>query len=205
VRSRILVAAVALFGAVACTTNEPGTATSREVPTTGSDSPSTSASAKVSLPPRPKEIKIDSVDPCALLTKPQSSELKVDKAKAGTSKSDAYPGAKECVFSVFRQEPYYDYAILLVTSEGVDSWFTKKRNAEVKEAAVEGFGAAVFHFPGTSDKNAFECTTAVDVADGQQLQVDMHLTSRGAFTQDQICQMSEEAAAMAVTTLQTLG
>ncbi|WP_436492819.1 DUF3558 domain-containing protein [Actinokineospora sp. HUAS TT18] len=196
--------AVVLLAAAACTTNEPGTATSTDVPTSGSDSPTTSSSAG-SLPPRPKEIKLDAIDPCAVLTKPQSDSLKVDKAKAGTSTSETYPGAKECVFSVFRQAPYYDYAVLLVTSEGVDSWFTTKRNVDVKEATVEGFGAARFHIRGGSGTKGFECTTAVDVAQGQQLQVGVYLNSRGAFTQDQICQMSEEAAAMAVTTLKTLG
>ncbi|CRK60469.1 hypothetical protein [Alloactinosynnema sp. L-07] len=195
-----------LVGAVACTTNEPGTATT-PAGTTTSDSGGQTASTKptTKLPPRPREIKLDSVDPCALLTKPQSDQLKIDRFRARVSGSETYKGAKECVFNVLRQEPFYDYGILLVTTEGVDVWFANKRNADVTEATVEGFGAASFHFPGASGTRSFECTTAVDVADGQQLQVDMKLTSRGAFTQDQICQMSEEAAAMAVTTLKTLG
>ncbi|MGQ0840346.1 DUF3558 family protein [Actinokineospora sp.] len=116
-----------------------------------------------------------------------------------------YRGAKECVLNVSAQEPFYDYSATLVTTEGIELWLSGKRNVDAELASVGGFAAARYYLKGGGGPTSFECITAVDVAKGQQLQVRVALTSRGAFTQDQICQMSEQAAGLALTTLQTLG
>jgi hypothetical protein len=44
----------------------------------------------------------------------------------------------------------------------------------------------------------------VDVANGQQLMIEFRPITRQAFTQTEMCQKSEQAAGLAMQTLQTL-
>ncbi|WP_026423442.1 DUF3558 domain-containing protein [Actinokineospora inagensis] len=187
-----------------CTAREPGTPTSIQGTDSSQPSPTAGRPDKtaVSIPPRPKSLKLDAVDPCALLTSGQQQDLKVDRHHAETSDVEIYHGAKECVFEVSAQAPYYRYYATLITTEGIDAWLTGKRNVDARLVSVGGFAAAEFTLAGQG-KNAAPCTTALDVAQGQQLQVVM--TSSGKdFTQDQVCQMSEQAAGQVLATLQTL-
>lgn len=116
------------------------------------------------------------------------------------TESEFFEGMKECVLSVDAQEPFYDYSALLVTSEGVGEWLTGNRNVDAELTSVQGFPAAKFKFRGVEDEG---CDIAVGVADKQYLWVDVVPISRG-FTQDQLCQMVDQATEMAMTTLQTL-
>ncbi|WP_222718872.1 DUF3558 domain-containing protein [Actinokineospora xionganensis] len=198
-----------LLGITGCTTSETGSPTTSA---TAVDGPSTSkptstkpASQTVEIPARPKELKLNAIDPCALFTDGQRGQLKINRSRLTTNNSDVWRGSKECVLNVQAQQPYYDYAALLITSEGIGPWLTGKRNVDADLISVAGFAAAKTVFKGSSnERNSHECAVSVDVAEGQQLMVSMNLTSRNAFTQDQICQMTEKAAEMAVTTLQTL-
>ncbi|MGH3862664.1 DUF3558 domain-containing protein [Actinokineospora sp.] len=210
-RSRILLAGACavLLGISACTTSEAGspttTPTGQEGSATSKPTSTKSASPTVEIPARPKEFKLDAVDPCALFTEAQRGQLKINRSRLTTNNSDIWRGSKECVLNVQAQQPYYDYSALLITSEGIGPWLTGKRNVDADLISVAGFAAAKTVFKGASnERNSQECAVSVDVAEGQQLMVSMSLTSRNAFTQDQICQMTEQAAGMAVTTLQTL-
>ncbi len=204
----VVVAVVAL---AACTTTEAGQAVSPPgAPTSGSpesspaEETSTAPQPTVSIPPRPKDLKLDGVDPCALFTEPQLDQLKITRKRAATSKSETYSGAKECVLDVTTQGASYNYRATAVTTEGIDAWLTGKRNVDVELAAVGDYAAARFVIKGADQGTAFDCSTAVDTAQGQQLQVTMTVNLRGEYTLDQMCQMSEQAAGLAVTTLKTL-
>lgn len=210
-RNRVLVAGLGavLLAAAACTTSESGSptpsASSVDGPPTSKQASQGSAPPKVEIPARPKELKLDAVEPCALFTEGQRSELKISRARSTTSKSEVWRDAKECVLNVQGQQPFYEYVATVITSEGIGPWLTGKRNVDANLISVEGFAAAKTVFKGASnEKNSNECAVSVDVAEGQQLMVSMSLTTRNAFKQDQICQMTEQAAGMAVTTLQTL-
>ena len=67
--------------------------------------------------------------------------------------------------------------------------------------SVGGYGAARYFVPGDGP-NSVDCTTSIDVAQDQQLMVSMDPISLDAFSQDQICQMSEQAAGLVLATLQ---
>ncbi|GLZ37594.1 DUF3558 domain-containing protein [Actinokineospora sp. NBRC 105648] len=193
------------FGGAACTTAETGKPVSSgdapAVTTSDSADPTTTATPTTSLPPRPKEIKLDSVEPCTLLTQPQLAELKVTRTRARASTSEVYRGAKECVLEASTAKSGYDYAVTAVTTEGAEAWLTGKRNVDAKAVSVAGYPAVRYNFKGASQANTFNCWTTVDVAQGQQLQVMFTVNLRDAFTLDQMCQMSEQAATLAMATL----
>ena len=206
-RSRtLLVASVAALAVVAtaCTDKEAGTPTqaggdtpSVEPGGTGTEEPSTTPS----IPPRPAELKLDAVNPCSLLTTDQLKQLKVNRTRERANGTTTYKGAKECVLNVTEQEPYYDYVISAVTTEGIAPWLSGKRNVDVELVSVGGYAAARYDIRGEGPTSS-DCTTSIDVADGQQLMVSMSPISLKVFSQEQICQMSEQAAGLVLTTLQ---
>lgn len=160
----------------------------------------------MSVPARPKELKLDSVAPCSLLTDPQRASLSIGRSRELMNQSNNFKGAKQCAFDVSAPGVLYDYRVTAITTEGIGPWLEGKRNVDATLISVEGFAASKHVLRGAGGtKNSGECGVSVDVAEGQQLLVSMTATSKDKFTQDQICQMTEQAAGMAVTTLRTLG
>lgn len=206
-RKRLFLAVVAAAVVSAgCTTNEPGQPTSApggdssSTTTAPTSQPSGSSSPTVEVPPRPRDITLDGLDPCTLFTEAQRTQLKATDVDSGESGSDNFEGMKECVLEVDAQEPFYDYTALAVTTEGVDAWLTGKRNVEAELTTVQGFPAAQFKFRGSDGEG---CDLAVGVAEKQNLWIQVVPYSRG-LEQDELCQMARQATEMAMTTLQTL-
>jgi hypothetical protein len=202
-----LLAAVSALALIAgCTSREPGTATVDPTGTqsTGSSNkpsspPSGSETPTVEVPPPPKDLSLDGLDPCTLLTSAQRTELNVDQVRTTSDDSGHYKGMQTCVLDVSAQEPFYSYNVLAVTNEDVSVWLTGKRNVDAKLTSIGGYPAAQFNTMGVDT----DCAFAVGVAKGQHLQVEMAPTSDG-FTYQDICQASKRAAEMALQTLQTL-
>ncbi|GAB3912310.1 DUF3558 domain-containing protein [Kibdelosporangium lantanae] len=153
----------------------------------------------VAIPPRPKELKIDGLDPCKVMTKSQLDQIKVDRQRNLTLDKDPFKGSPLCSMDGGDGKVFWNYELTLVTTEGVASWFNGKHNVDVKLVDVGGFGAAQYKILGTSN---VDCATAVDVANGQQM-VMQFKPSRNSFTQSQMCQKSEQAAGLALQALQT--
>jgi hypothetical protein len=203
VRKRLIlaIAAVAL-AAAGCTTSDPG----RPTPAANGSSTNSSASQTsgpaptVEIPPRPRDISLDGLDPCTLYTEEQRAQLQANNVESGETGAEFFKGMKECVLDVDDQEPFYEYSALAVTFEGVEAWLTGQRNTDAELTSVQGFPAAKFKFRGSEGEG---CWFAVGVADKQYLAVQMTPFSRG-FTQEKICQMSLDATNMALTTLQAL-
>ncbi|SDI61957.1 Protein of unknown function [Actinokineospora alba] len=205
-RSRAAFSLLALLVVAGCTTSEAGnprtSESSADVPTT---TKSSSTSKTATIPPRPKALKLDSADPCALLTAAQRAELRITRVEASTNGTDIYKGAKQCELEVAATGLAYEYTINLITTEGVEAWLSGKRRVDTTVVSVNGYAGVIHVLKGAGGaKNSHECYIGVDVADGQQLQVGLGEISR-TFSQEQICQMTEQAAGMAMTTLQTLG
>lgn len=158
----------------------------------------------MTIPPRPRELKLDGVDPCALFTKAQLDELKMDRARKTTNGSRQYKGMAECVLNMLQEPPYFTYTVTAATNEGIEAWLTGDRNVEAWLRSVADFPAATYWIRGSNGRNAAACDTAVDVAQGQQLMVSSDNDSGRSLTLEQLCQRAEAAAAMAVQTLQTL-
>jgi len=188
----VAIAGLALAG---CTDTDPGQAVA-----SGQSSAQPSTRTSVAIPPRPRDIKLDGVDPCKLFTKPQLDQIKVDRQKGSTQTEDTFKGSPICQMDGGDGKVFWDYELWLVTTEGIEPWLSGKRNVDAKLVDVGGFPAADYKIMGTT---TFECTTSVGVANGQQL-MSVFRPSRNAFSQEQMCQKSEQAAGFAMQTLQTL-
>jgi Protein of unknown function (DUF3558) len=217
VSSRPAVVALAGFIAAAtlagCTTSQAGQAEPTTEIEPSSAPPSrqptgtatSSARPTVAIPPRPRELRLDGIDPCTLFTRPQLSELKVNRSpRSITAEGASYKGMRQCVLNVQNEPPFYRFNIIAVTNEGIEAWLTGKRNVEAKLSSVAGYAAATYWLRGANGRNTDGCTTSVDVASGQQLYVDTNNDGGHSFTLEQLCQRAEGAAALAVQTLQTL-
>lgn len=190
----IVLAGTALAG---CTNTTPGQVVSSDQPSSPAAPPHTS----VAIPPRPQEIKLDGRDPCKLLTKAQVDQIKVNHQRNVTLTTDPFKGSPVCSMDGGDGQVFWHYEIVLVTSEGIGPWLSGKRNVDAKLVDVGGYAAAEYKVLGTT---TFDCSTTVDVADGQQMEVEFRPITRNAFTQDQMCQKSEQAAGFALQTLQTM-
>jgi hypothetical protein len=199
-----LLAAVSALTLVAgCTSREAGTATADP---TGASSPkstgetSGSAAPTVEIPPPPKELRLDGIDPCTLFTPAQRAELKADHVRTRYAEgSETYKDMQECVLDVTTQEPFVTYSALAVTDEDMSVWLTGKRNVDAKLISVGGYPAAQFQLRGTDT----ECVIAIGVAKGQNISAQMDPISEDP-TYGELCQAGKTLAEMALQTLQTL-
>lgn len=177
----------------ACTTSgEKGNPTPAPPPTSASGNDSGKA-----LPARPSSLKLDSVDVCKLLTADQMKELQAVATRPDDL--DLVDGAKSPSCH-YRGEDSFTYTVGAVTHDGVSYWLGGG-NFDAKVIKVADFGAVEIQLKGTS---GFDCSVAIDVADGQQLMVSYIPTSAKKPAQSVVCGNAEKAAGLALTTLKTL-
>lgn len=164
------------------------------------DPPTTAAAAPttLSLPPRPRDIPIDDVDPCALLTREQRAELRLDRPpQFGREPSLLYPGdVSSC--SIRGNEPKISISISVVTTAGIEFWTSDQAAADLQPVEVAGFPALV----ATSRTLDDGCKVVMDLAPGQLL--DVQTRSAGAdppLQEDQLCRDAERAANLVMGTL----
>jgi hypothetical protein len=196
-----MIAAVAIMAG--CTVGQAGSATPGSSTASGgspsSDDPSTSS---VDVPPPPRDLSLDGIDPCALFTESQRSDLQINEVTPddGGGAGTIYKDMKNCTLDKDAEEPFISYSVIAVTNVDVAWWINEPHNADVKLISVGGYPAAEFHLLGGGKH---ECAIAVGVAENQHLHVEMEPISDG-ITGDAICQGGKEAAEMALQTLQTM-
>ncbi len=174
--------------------------------TSGSPSPSPTAGRSSSagvtpsegqLPPRPREIILDGVDPCALWTSAQLAQLAVGPApKKGTSTA----GDEMCSFDAASiQPPKASFSALLVLDHDVMDDFLPEDGDTVID--VDGFPAILQTAPATGPQ---PCAVLVSTADGQYLEIRLTYGSTEAhLSGEQACDLTSKAATFAMQTLQT--
>lgn len=204
-RAKGLLLALVASGLVAgCTTSEAGTANPKSTDASAhsgdSPPPESSNPSSVEIPPPPKELSLGGIDPCTLLTDSQQAELKITDVNPGVGESSIYKDMKECVLNADGAEPFISYNLVAVTNIDIDFWINHPRNADSKLISIGGYPAAEFSIKGGAEG---DCAVAVGVARNQHLHVKMEPLS-GDFTGEQICKGSEQAATMALQTLQTM-
>ncbi|KOX35056.1 hypothetical protein ADK67_00590 [Saccharothrix sp. NRRL B-16348] len=160
---------------------------------------SESAEPTESKPSRPKEIKLDGVQPCSTLTTAQQGELKIDEAR--DRELDVLNNGEPAPTCRFRANgaTLFSYNVSLVVGEGIEYW-EGGSNLDVDAKTVAGFAAYQYKLSGTSEGY---CSYAVDVADKEQVIVQFLPIGEG-FTQDQMCQNAAKGAESVLATLQTL-
>ncbi|MFD8493974.1 DUF3558 domain-containing protein [Amycolatopsis sp. NPDC059657] len=176
-RSGVIVAVLAL---AACGSDPVVT------PTT--ESALSSSPAPVS---RPSELSLTGVDACSLLTDTQLDQLKVNSKPRKT--------AEGCSFDADLTKPYYSYGVTPVAAD-LEAWVSgdrRKSSMTVEPVQVDGF-PALRNYRASADPS--DCETLVGVAKGQTMVVQAFPVS-GGFGQQQLCDMSQQAAELALRTL----
>jgi hypothetical protein len=159
------------------------------------------------LPPRPRELDLTGVDPCAdLLTDQQLRELDYDLGFAlppGPDHSD-FHGGPNCTFGStgLAGGTSRNMASLvgISTTEGALTWVTDPTRALDERPdviTVDGFSALVLPHPRLPDN----CKVVVDTADGQYLEVSSSADTGEGASMAPYCDEAERVAGMAIQTI----
>lgn len=156
--------------------------------------PTTTTTTSLSLPPRPREIPLDKVNPCAILTKDQRASLSLDTTPSPYT--DTELKAKACTMRGTYSGQVARLA--LVTDEGADLWISDEAQDTAKVIAIVGFGALEVRTPGVDTL----CNVEVDVAKGQFLDVMFRDGGNATpLSQDDLCLGAQRVAEAAVQSL----
>jgi hypothetical protein len=175
---------------VGCTITSAGEPRPQDTSTSSTDSNDPPSSGE--LPPRPREIKLDDVDPCTLIPQADQSDYYIDEP-GEPDKDDM--GSAECVWAG-TEVGYFGFTLRV--AEGAEVWLDGDRVAkgELTEPILD-FGAVTWQLP--SDENA--CFVAVDVADGQQLIAQVGIDSPALDQVPPVCDYAHQLATSAMETL----
>lgn len=177
---------VALLLVVGCSTEAP-------------TQPEPTEPTVLALPPRPRDLWVDGVDPCSLLTEQQRAELGLDGGVlASASRSPFFGG--EVVSCLVRgyQPRAVTVGIGLVTTAGVEVVREADLQASLEVVHVQGF-PALRALPTRFTKF---CSVLVDVGPGQLLDIQFSDGGRApAIPQDQLCRDAERVANASMITL----
>jgi Protein of unknown function (DUF3558) len=158
-------------------------------PPAGESSAAPTAPGKT-FPPRPREVRLNGIDPCTLIT-PQLRKEMYNLADDGTHERmyDALISSN-CSLLTYG-DPTYFFGVRLVTSQGADHYL---RSAKTQVINVDGFGA--LDQPGLNDLtgNAI-CLVMVDVAPGQSLWVSFGTLDPPPPGYQKMCTKANAAAA----------
>ncbi|TWF75619.1 uncharacterized protein DUF3558 [Pseudonocardia hierapolitana] len=147
----------------------------------------------IDLPPRPREVRLDGVDPCELLTEEQRAEMGLDgRPSFSVAPSQLYGGeVPACVISGSEPQEVV-VGMSVVTSAGIERFTTSRElAAELRPVQVRGFPALVVVPAQFNDS----CTVVVDVAPGQLIDAQFgDGGGRPAVPQPQLCQGAEALA-----------
>jgi hypothetical protein len=161
--------------------------------------PTSSGPAAVTLPARPRDVPIDGVEPCSLLTEQQRSELGLDGRPSSSTASSALFGGDEpaCVVRGFTPRAV-SVGVGVVTTAGIELFTSGKLDATVTAMQVQGFPAVVAIPTRFTDY----CSVFVDVAPGQLLDIQFADGGRKPpIPQGQLCR---DAGRVADATMRTL-
>jgi hypothetical protein len=189
----IVLGAVLITGLTGCDT-PPNVTEQTEPPPSASNAATPSTP---SLPPRPVELRLDSVDPCDLLTKPQQVELAVGPGAPDNGTDElASPG---CMWTNPSGSPDNNWVAKAVVKRGADVWLRSSTGPQV--VLVDGFPtvqtSSRFLDPG------LDCLLYVDVAPGQSLSVE-YVNRRGDLpnvNHGVACQKATSAAKLMLANL----
>ena len=159
-----------------------------------------SAPTGVLLPPRPREIRLDGVDPCSLLTAEQRAALGLEsEPRPGTISSSAlYRGnVPICTMNGFRPQASV-VGVGLVTTSGIDLWSTRGIDADVTSTTVKGFPAVT----ATPRRFTDYCSVDVDIASGQLIDIQFgDGGNRPQIGQNDLCKRAHEVAEAVIASL----
>jgi hypothetical protein len=154
----------------------------------------------VVLPPRPREVGLEGVDPCSLLTAEQRAALGMEsEPRPGTISSSALYGGDVpiCTMRGFTGKAT-TLGIGLVTTGGIELWNADRLDADVTPTSVHGFPAVL----AVPRRFTEYCSVDVDVAQGQLVDVQFRDGgNRPQIPQSDLCSRARQAAEAVVASL----
>jgi Protein of unknown function (DUF3558) len=160
---------------------------------------SPSAPSGVLLPPRPREVRLDGVDPCSLLTPEQRAGLGLDSEPRPTrSYVELFRGNVPSCTMIGLEPAAVGIGVSAVTSVGIERWQEGDLAANIQPTRVSGFPALI----ATPARYTTYCNVEVDVAAGQLL--DVQFSDGGnhpSIPQADLCRRGQQAAEAVMATL----
>lgn len=164
--------------------------------------PATAPYPTIELPPRPRDIPLDGLDPCTLLT-PHMAELGLeDREPLLTVTSTRIYGGESSLCTARGYEPRaVSVGIDAVTIAGIERYTVEGVDAEVSPIDVRGFPAVLVFQQNLPDA----CVVIVDIAPGQLLGVQFRDGGRlPPISLPTLCEDAQRTARLAMDTLLTL-
>jgi hypothetical protein len=184
-RASVLLLMLFFCALAGCTTLSAG----EPSPEGDAGSPSVQPSTPSSAPPkRPREIRLDNLDPCTLLPEADYADYYLDKP--GKPDTDDH-GAANCVW--FGDVGYM--GLTLVTHEGVQAQEGRLGQIEPTNP-IDDFPAYTVTLPNDDNR----CFIAVDVAEGQYLDIQIALESFPAEVTS-VCDYAHQFATSIMSTV----
>jgi hypothetical protein len=158
----------------------------------GSPMPAKDALPTTEAPPaRPRELKLDGRDPCAVVPKSDWGTFSIDVA---IPEQDPNLRSPACFFNSSKGA----FSIVLVVTEGVDAWAPGKRTAQPANVApVRGFPSISLLRPTSTT----QCDIAVDVAQGQYVLATVVIDLNDLSNVPERCTYAHQFAETAMNTL----
>lgn len=145
-------------------------------------------------PQRPREMRLDDVHPCEVLSAQQLSTLGVSKPRFTPATNTR--GAT-CQWAHSPEEPLDAYTAEVDTQSGIEATFDNPRGT--RATTIAGFPAVEtqgFHSPANSN-----CGLVVDIAHAQTLNISYDYNGAMPSTREMACTKARAAAELAMQTL----
>jgi hypothetical protein len=190
---RLLVLLAALGVVAGCSTSIGGTPSPVAGPTA-----SNPAANGLTLPPRPRELKLDGIDPCSSLTPPQLAKLGLNRTVPSISADSPSLDGKICTAG--GSDPkQIDVSIAFVTRPGID-YITTGPTASFgsfMQVRIAGFSGIV-----EPQQEQDICAVDLDVAAGQFVQVLYHDAKRPpTLSRSELCEGAVSAGEVVMQSL----
>lgn len=188
-----------LAGLAACTSQQPGSATTAPGASSGYQVPGNGA-GNITLPRRPSDVSLTGIDPCSLLTAPQRARLGVDAGVTGPPAQLAN-NSPTCDYRFADNTPGAEYNVAVDTTDGIQLYLDPSLADDIRQVSVSGFPALDVTLKPPDLLQG--CTTAVSVASGQMFMVNLGQPARGTTTAES-CAKTEQVAGAVLATAKTL-
>jgi Protein of unknown function (DUF3558) len=161
--------------------------------------PAPTPATGITLTPRPRDIRVDDVDPCSLLTPAQRAALKLEGEPREFARDGQFLGPSRSCTHLGFGTPNIAINIAVAPHRGIERYAAEPTRSDVSALVVEGY-PAVLARPQTF--NDF-CTVALDVAPGQL--IDVQYRDGGGdqpkVQMDVLCSSARQAASDVMETL----
>jgi hypothetical protein len=151
------------------------------------------------LPPRPREVRLEGVDPCSLLTAEQRAALGFTSEPRPSRPYVALFRGEVSTCTMRGSSP--ENALVVngaVTTVGIERWREGDIAADVRPTTISGFPAVIAVPRQFTDY----CNAEVDVANGQLLDVQFGAgTADAPIPQTELCNRARQAAEQMMATL----